>query len=164
VEAEDRGEACADLKATEHSSRITFGPLRVRRLSLSVWLPLLTVFSGDSLVFTGAALAVGLGAFVRSILMGVTHRSGQISVVNLLHTAVVRTADIERVYFAHYGVGAIHRLVLRTKDGRCIPANGASFWVWPLVLPIHRPRRYQERVERFLVEAGLEPVFDKEGQ
>ena len=153
------GRACADLIATEHSSRITFGPLRVRRLSLSVWLPLLTVFSGESLVFAAAAVAVGLFALVRSILMGVTHQAGQVSVVNLLHTAVVRTADIEKVYFAHYGVGAIHRLVLRTKDGRCIPANGASVWVWPLVLPIHRPGRYQQRVERFLTEAGLEGVI-----
>jgi hypothetical protein len=133
----------------------------VRRIALSVWLPFLTVVSGESLAFTAAAGAVGVAALVRSILMGANHRDGQISIVNLLRTTVIRTSDIHSVEFVRYGVGAIHRLVFRTQDGRSIPANGASVWVWPLVLPIHKPRRYHERVERFLIDAGLEPAIEK---
>lgn len=133
----------------------------MRRIALSVWLPFLTVVSGEPLALTAAAVAVGTAAFVRSILIGVNHRGGRISVVNLLRTTVIRTSDIDRVEFVRYGVGAIERLVFRTQDGGSIPANGASVWVWPLVLPIHKPRRYRERVERFLIEAGLGSVLEK---
>ena len=133
----------------------------MRRIALSVWLPFLTFISGEPLVFTAAVGAVGVASLVRSTLMGANHKDGQISIVNLLRTTVIRTSDIHSVEFVRYGVGAIHRLVFRTQDGRLVPANGASVWVWPLVLPIHKPSRYRERVERFLIAAGLKPVIEK---
>lgn len=148
------------MRATERGSRIAFGPLRVRRIGLSVGLPLLTAYSDESLLFTTIVVAVGVVSLARSLVIGVNHKGGNIVVVNLLHTTVVRVSDVSSVRFVAYGVGRIHRLVLRTHDGRSIPANGTSVWVWPLVLPIHRPRRYRDRVERFVIEAGLEPVFE----
>lgn len=148
------------MRATERGSRIAFGPLRVRRIGLSVGLPLLTAYSDESLLFTTIVVAVGVVSLARSLVIGVNHKGGNILVVDLLCTTAVRVSDVSSVRFVAYGVGRIHRLVLRTHDGRSIPANGASVWVWPLVLPIHRPRRYRDRVERFVIEAGLEPVFE----
>lgn len=147
------------MRATERGSRIAFGPLRVRRIGLSAGLPLLTVYSDESLLFTTLVVTVGVVLFARSLVIGVSYKGGRISVVNLLGTTAVDVSDINCVSFVSYGVGRIHRLVLRTHDGRSIPANGASVWVWPLVLPIHRPRRYRDRVERFAAEAGMEPVL-----
>ena len=98
---------------------------------------------------------------LRSILVGVNDGEGDIRVVNLLRTTVVRKSDIQSIELASCGVGAIQRLMFHSQSGGRYLATGVSIWIWPLVLPIHKPGPYRERVERFLLEAGLGPVFVK---
>lgn len=150
-------------KALALNARIAFGPLRVRRIALAVWIPLMRVSSGDELgVMASLVVLAGVAALVRSLLMGINVKGGQIFVVNLFRTTAVKKSDIGRIEFVRCGVGAIRRLVIWTVDGRSIPANGASVWVWPLVLPIHKPSRYRTRTEHFMITTGLDSVFKED--
>jgi hypothetical protein len=147
------GTAAPSLSVT----RIAIGPLRLRRIVVSLWFFGLFALE-QRWPFSAAILTLGCLSAMRAALTRVEVRGDEIAVVNFFRTIRVPRASIVRAGFAPpkwHDQAA--RLVLITDRGS-IQASGVSTWArqirWP-DQPFVARKRILARVQRFFEEWGI---------
>jgi hypothetical protein len=141
-------------------TRIAIGPLRLRRVVVSLWFCGLFAL-GLRWPLSAAVLTLGCLSAIRAALMRVELRGDEIVVVNFFRTIRVPRASVRRAGFARPGWFDQAAPLVLVGGRRWIRANGVSTWArqirWP-DQPFVARKRILARVERFFERSEI--TFD----
>jgi len=134
--------------------RLSFGPLKVRRIVLSIWIPLLICLGADRSATCVLAAIAGLVLLPRSMAAGVSIKGESLIVRNLFRTWKVPTRNVQSISFRSRLLSLVGRMEL-TLPGKVLAVSGVSLWVGGLRLPWQRPDRRIVEIDHFVEQAGL---------
>ena len=137
-------------------NRVSFGPIRARRLALSVWIPAVYWYAED---LSNVVLLVGMACFLRSLMTGLLYREGQLVACNFFRRVAVDSENVVSIRFESRGLSAIRRLVIETNTGKKIAATGVSVWQFPFLLPWQRPEKRLRQLEDFLARSNVADAY-----
>lgn len=137
-------------------NRVSFGPIRARRLVLSAWLPAVYWYAED---LSNVILVIGMACFLRSLMTGLLHREGQLIACNFLRRVAVNSENVVSIRFEGHGFSSIRRLVIESNNGEMIPVNGVSIWKFPFLLPWQRPEKRLRQLEHFLARSNVADAY-----
>lgn len=136
-------------------TRVSFGPVRLRRLVVSIWILALWVI-GDA---PDVVLLVGLACFARSLMTGLRLKGGRLVIDNFFRRRAVDAYDVVSIRFRGHGLSAVRRLVIQTKSGETLAVNGVSFWQFPVLLPWQRPEKQLQKLQCFLTRSNVADAY-----
>lgn len=136
-------------------TRVSFGPVRFRRIVVSIWILALWVTEDPPDV----VLLVGLACFVRSLMIGLRLKGGRLVIDNFFRRRSVDTDDVVSIRFRGHGLSAIRRLVIQTSDGDTLAVSGVSFWQFPVLLPWQRPEKRLQQLRCLLTESDVAHAY-----
>ena len=138
-------------------TRIAIGPIRLRRIALSVWIPGLYAL-GEPWPVAAPLLTLGMLSAIRAAMTRVELQGDDIVVVNYFRTIRVPRTSLRRAGFARQRwLDQAVPLVL-VGDRGSIRATGVSTWArqfrWP-DQPFVARTRILTRVERFFEQSPI---------
>lgn len=135
---------------------IGFGPIRTRRLALSVFF---TVAYWNDEELPKIVVLVGVACFLRSMMTGLRDRDAQLIAYKFFRNIALNKQDVVSIRFEARGMSAAKRLVIETRSGETIDVTGVSIWSFPVLLPWQKPEKRLLQLERFLAQSNVAEAY-----
>lgn len=140
--------------------KVALGPLRQRRIILSLWLPTVLVYAERNSLATAAVLfTFGALSALRFARTRIELEDGQVTVMNFFRTVRLAAGAVQSAGFARARLDGWAVPVVLVGDGFTVRANGASIWTrgwrWP-DQPFVRGPKQLARLEAFFDGSGID--------